>query len=105
MKKSFKILVLIFVVLAATGCSYQFTIAIDRAFTIIDDQCVMNKESILNTMNDSSADTVANANAVNSIVIMNCVLTEKGAKIVIDYDKMLMEKAGFTFKKDFTIER
>lgn len=86
-------------------CSYQFTIAIERAFTIIDDQCVMNKESILNTMNDSSANKIANVKAVNSIVIVNCVLTEQGAEIVIDYDKTLMERAGFTFKKGFTIER
>lgn len=64
----------------------------------------MDKDSILNTMNESSADTIANEKAVNSIVIKNCIIETNKARIVLTYDEELMKKAGFTFDSDFTID-
>lgn len=55
-------------------------------------------------MNDFSADTTANENAVNSIVVKSCTIEEKQAKIILEYNKELVRKAGFTFESEFAID-
>lgn len=104
MKRINQCLEMIILVMLLTACNYQTTIAIDRAFTINNNQCVMNREGILNTMNDFSADTIANEKAVNSIVIKSCKIDENQAKIILEYNKELVRKAGFTFETEFVVD-